>query len=215
MRHPMWLAGALLGLFGILGSALVALTYESTAERIARNEREALLRQLHALVPAVTVDNDLLTDTIEIQAADALGAESTTVYRGRMKDQSIAAVFSPVIAQGYNGAIKLIVAVNTDGSLGGVRVLSHKETPGLGDKIDENRSDWILGFAGRSLGDPVEVKWKVKRDGGEFDQFTGATITPRAIVKAAKQTLLYFLKYRDSLFKPAPIEETAQAGGTS
>jgi electron transport complex protein RnfG len=105
-----------------------------------------------------------------------------------------------VVPDGYSGPIKLLVAVNYDGTLGGVRVISHKETPGLGDKIEESRSDWVLGFNGKSLTDPLLEKWKVKRDGGIFDQFTGATITPRSIVSAVKHTLLYERDHRDALY---------------
>ncbi len=200
MRHPMWLGAALLGLFGIIGSTLVALTYQGTAERIARNEREAVLRQIHALLPPDSMDNDMLHDTIVVSAPDELGAAQTTVYRARLHGRDMAVVFSPVIAQGYNGAIKLIIAVRADGSLAGVRVLSHRETPGLGDKIDERKSDWVLGFSDKSLDNPPVERWLVKRDGGDFDQFTGATITPRGVVKAVKQTLIYFQQHRDALF---------------
>lgn len=202
MRHPMWIGAALLGLFGVIGSTLVALTYQGTAERIAQNEREALLRQIHALLPPGSMDNDMLHDTLVVAAPDKLGAAHTTVYRARLQGRDIAVIFSPVIAQGYNGAIKLIIAVRADGSLAGVRVLSHKETPGLGDKIDERKSDWVLGFKDKSLDNPPVKRWKVKRDGGDFDQFTGATITPRGVVKAVKQTLEYFQQHRAELFKP-------------
>lgn len=110
-------------------------------------------------------------------------------------------VLSPVAPDGYNGAIKLLVAVRTDGSLAGVRVVSHRETPGLGDPIDTDKSDWIFAFDGRSLDNPSEARWKVKRDGGDFDQFTGATITPRAVVKAVYQTLIFFERHKDRLFE--------------
>jgi len=188
-RHPVLVAALLLALFGVTGSALVAFTHEQTRERIAQNERLALLRSLQVLVRPETVDNDMVTDAIQVQDPDLLGSAETTVYRGRMGGQPVAVVLDPVAPDGYSGPIRLLVAVRRDGSLAGVRVIAHKETPGLGDRIEEEKSDWILDFTNRSLGKPPPPKWKVKRDGGIFDQFTGATITPRAIVKAVRKTL--------------------------
>jgi len=199
------IAGVLLALFGVLGSTLVAFTYVQTAERIAQNEREALLRTLNALVPPEDWDNDMVNDRILVRRKTLLGDDATTVYRARREGAPVAAVFAIVAPDGYSGAIKMLVAVRWDGSLGGVRVISHKETPGLGDRIEESHSDWIYGFKGRSLGDPPLQRWRVKRDGGDFDQFTGATITPRAVVKGVKNTLIYFKEKRDWLF-----EQTAQ-----
>jgi electron transport complex protein RnfG len=207
---PVLISGVLLGLFGVLGAALVGLSHEGTAERIARNEREALLQQLRVLVPAQQVDNDMLNDVIEVAAPAALGAASTRVYRARNQGEPVAAVLSPVVAQGYNGPIQLIVAVRFDGTLGGVRVLTHRETPGLGDKIDVERSDWILQFAGMSLGEPPADRWKVRRDGGTFDQFTGATITPRALVRQIKTSLEYFSQHKHELFDNEPPQTEAQ-----
>ena len=94
----------------------------------------------------------------------------------------------------------------------GMKVLANKETPGLGDKIDERKSDWVLGFNGKSLDNPPAGRWKVKRDGGDFDQFTGATITPRAIVSAVQQTLAYFQQQRDELFKSAADKAPSNEG---
>jgi len=159
-------------------------------------------------VPAQQVDNDILSDVIEISAPEILGTQITRVYRGRRAGQPVAAVLSPVVTQGYSGSIQLIVAIRFDGTLAGVRVLSHRETPGLGDKIEAERADWILGFEGRSLLDPPASAWKVKRDGGAFDQFTGATITPRAVVRGVRAGLEYFGDHRDRLFgiEPPPAE---------
>jgi len=201
---PVLISGVLLGLFGVLGATLVGLSHEGTAERIAHNEREALLQQLRLLVPAEQVDNDILSDVIEISAPEILGTPTTRVYRGRRAGEPVAAVLSPVVTQGYSGPIQLIVAIRSDGTLAGVRVLSHRETPGLGDKIEAERTDWILGFEGRSLLDPPASSWKVKRDGGAFDQFTGATITPRAIVRGVRAALEYFGDHRDRLFGIEP-----------
>ena len=197
---PVIVSGLLLGLFGVLGAGLVGLSHQGTAERIARNEREALLEQLERLVPAGQIDNDMLGDAIEVSAPGALGAATTRVYRGRRGSQPVAAVLSPVVTQGYSGPIQLIVAVRADGRLSGVRVLGHRETPGLGDKIEIERSDWILGFNGKSLLDPPASGWRVRRDGGAFDQFTGATVTPRAVVRGVRASLEYFADHRSHLF---------------
>ncbi len=200
----MLIAAALLSAFGIAGAGLVALAHQGTAERIAANERAALLEQIGRIVPAGSIDNDPLTDRTRVHAPGILGPAATTVYRGRGAGQPAAAVFSTVDAKGYAGPIRLIVAVMADGRLGGVRVLSHRETPGLGDRIEESRSDWVLGFAGRSLSNPAAARWKVKRDGGVFDQFTGATVTPRSIVVAVKQTLEYAQAHWAELFTTHP-----------
>jgi electron transport complex protein RnfG len=198
---PVFIAAFILGAFAILGVGLVSATYEGTKDRIAFNERQSLLRKLHALVPADSVDNDMVSDRIEVHDANLLGADTTYVYRGRKGEDPVALVLTPVVPDGYSGPIKLLVAVRKDGTLGGVRVVSHKETPGLGDKIEEEKSDWVLGFHDKSLSNPPLDQWAVKRDGGYFDQFTGATITPRSIVKAVKKTLLYVQAHNDELFK--------------
>lgn len=203
------ISGGLLGLFGILGAGLVGFSHDITAERIAENERAALLRQLRVIVPSDQADNDLSTDVVEVSAPRRLGADMTRVYRAKRGDQIVAIVLSPVITQGYSGPIRLIVGVRRDGTLAGVRVISHRETPGLGDKIELERSDWILDFNGRSLVSPPASQWRVKRDGGAFDQFTGATITPRAVVRAVKSALEYVRDNEVQLFeKPLAVTET-------
>jgi electron transport complex protein RnfG len=193
--------GLLLAVFAVLGGGIVGLTHDLTAERIAENERAALLANLHALVPPGSHDNDIATDTVQVTDPDLLGsADPVTVYRARREGEPVAAVLTPVAPNGYSGPIKLLVAVRHDGILAGVRVLAHRETPGLGDAVELEKSDWILGFEGRSLGDPRAEHWAVKKDGGAFDQFTGATITPRAVVGAVKGTLMYFETHRAELF---------------
>jgi len=201
IKHPVSLAGILLALFATAGTALVAVTNNLTADKIAANEREALLQSLTALVPAETIDNDIVTDTRVVSDKQLLGGDQTLVYLGRKQGKPVAAVFTSMVPNGYSGPIKLLVAVKVDGTLGGVRVVSHKETPGLGDKVEENRSDWIFSFNGKSLTNPDLSGWKVKKDGGEFDQFTGATITPRAIVNGVKNTLLYYQEQGKTLFQ--------------
>ncbi len=199
MLREILLSAAILGVFGVLGAALVAFTWSATEERIAANQREMFLRNVYKLVPREEMSNDLLKDVVTVNDPQ-LSPSPVQVYRARHDGQPLALIFSPVESPGYAGPIRLMVGILADGVLGGVRVLSHMETPGLGDKIDEQKSDWILGFSGKSLGNPPEEKWKVKKDGGIFDQFTGATITPRKVVASVKRTLLYFRKNRDRLF---------------
>ncbi|MDJ0740400.1 MAG: electron transport complex subunit RsxG [Gammaproteobacteria bacterium] len=209
---PVLMSGMLLGLFGVVGAGLVGFSHESTAQRIAQNERQVLLDQLHVLVPPQYVDNDMLDDVVEVSAPEQLGTALTRVYRARRDGAPLAAVLSPVVTQGYSGPIQLIVAIRADGTLAGARVLSHRETPGLGDKVEVERSSWMLGFAGRSLGDPPPARWKVKRDGGVFDQFTGATITPRAVVRGVKAALEYYADNRDGLFIEPPRNPETKDG---
>jgi electron transport complex protein RnfG len=210
-RLPIMIAAAILGLFAIAGTSLVTFTHTATKTRIAANERETLLRTLHALVPPETIDNDMVSDTLQVSDQEALGAPATTVYRGRKLGEPVATVLATIVPNGYSGPIKMLVAVRYDGRLGGVRVLSHKETPGLGDKVEESRSDWIHSFNDKSLGDPPVAKWKVKRDGGVFDQFTGATITPRAIVEAVKKTLIYVQAHKDALYDKQTASDGVKA----
>ena len=195
-------------LFALSGTALVVYTFDNTRERISANERATLLRKLHQLVPQERHDNVLLDDTLTIINTPLLGTlEPVTVYRARKAGQPVALVITPVAPDGYSGIIKLLVGINVDGTLNGVRVVTHRETPGLGDAIDEKRSDWIHLFDNRSLLDPPLERWAVRKDGGDFDQLTGATITPRAVVKAVRQTLLYYRDNQDALFAPSAVQQ--------
>ncbi len=207
LRHMLG-SSLVLTLFAMLGTALVAVTYDNTREQIAENQRLAMMRSLQALVPAARYDNDPLADTRSVTDAPLLGsADPVTVYRARKEGAPVAAIFTATAPNGYAGPIRLLVAVNYDGKLAGVRVIEHKETPGLGDRIEETRSDWIFGFSGHGLGDPPAEQWKVKKDGGIFDQFTGATITPRTVVETVRKALLYFGQHRSELFATAKPSE--------
>ena len=199
----MLIGGALLAAFAIVGVALVALTWERTAPQIAENERLVLERTLNEVLPANAYDNDLVESAIVVQAPETLGGAQTTVYRAYDDSKPVAALFTTIAPDGYGGAIRLLVGVYANGNVAGVRVLSHQETPGLGDDIEIERSDWITSFEGRSLDDPEAARWDVGRYGGVFDQFTGATITPRAVVRAVKNTLIYFREHRDDIFTQA------------
>jgi len=209
MKHMMT-TSLLLGLFAIVGTSMVALTFDSTEERIADNEYQALLRSLHALIPPATHDNDIANDIAEVTSRALLGSKKpSTVYLARKKGIPVAAVITTIAPDGYNGAIKLLVAIRYNGTVSGVRVLNHRETPGLGDGIEIDRSEWITSFNERSLQAPDELGWHVKKDGGIFDQFTGATITPRAVVKAVHHALQYFEQHRDQLFNTDNDRHTA------
>ncbi len=202
----------LLGSFAILGTGIVAYVHENTRMRIIANQEEALLRSLHEIIPDDAYDNDILQDSIQFDSTLLNGNLPVTVYRARHKEAPIAAVLTVTAPDGYNGPIRLLVGIHYDATLAGVRVVSHRETPGLGDPIESRRSDWILGFAGRSLENPVLERWSVKRDGGEFDQFTGATISPRAVVRAVRNSLVYFSDHKDELFDMAspPTESSTK-----
>ncbi len=192
-------------LFASFGATLVGLTFNQTEDDILYNEKLTLLKKLNNIIPAQSYDNDLLLDTITLKPDTLLGTEEDTLaYRARNNRQNIAVVFSTIAANGYNGPIHLLVGIKADGQLAGVRVVKHRETPGLGDVVSISHSNWILGFDGKSLCHPDEKGWKVKRDGGVFDQFTGATITPRAVVKAVHNALLYFDKNQNMLFSAPP-----------
>lgn len=192
---------ALLGVFALISTWLVAITFDVTEAPIATSEKKALLRNLHELIPTKIHDNDLYADIITVQDSSLLGINKPQrVFRARLNDKPAALAIESVAPDGYSGNIFLLIAIRYDGSLLGVRVSKHKETPGLGDAIELARSDWVLDFNNKSLSNPEEKAWRVEKDGGEFDQFTGATITPRAIVKAVHRTLQYYQQHRDSLF---------------
>ncbi|OOZ80580.1 hypothetical protein BOW50_01125 [Solemya velum gill symbiont] len=185
------IASVLLGLFGLVGTSLVSLTETATRAQIEHNRQQALLTKLEELIPADSIDNNLLEHIPVVNALEELGRPQSNLYLGTREQALYAIVYEARVPNGYAGVIELLVAVKQDGSLGGVRVVSHKETPGLGDKIELKRSDWALDFNGKSLQNPPANRWKVKKDGGDFDQFTGATITPRSIVSAVKSVLIY------------------------
>jgi electron transport complex protein RnfG len=200
-RRQILLSGVFLSLFAVVGTTLVALTEYSTSEAIAENERQVLLRNLYALLPRDRLDNDIAADTLQLPASTLLGTDdASTVYRARLGGEPVAAIFNSVAPDGYNGKIHLLVGVYIDGRLAGVRVVKHAETPGLGDAVEIRKSTWINDFVGKSLANPTQERWRVKRDGGDFDQFTGATITPRAVVAAVRNTLLYYQQNADMIF---------------
>jgi len=197
----MLISASLLGFFGALGTSMVLGVHEVTKEKIDANIKASLLKNLNTIIPAASYNNDLLQSTIRIPASSLLGKDKpSTVYQAKKDNTPVAVAFDITAPDGYSGDINILIAIQADGSVSGVRVISHKETPGLGDKIEVALSDWITKFNGKSLQSPSEKNWKVKKDGGIFDQFTGATITPRAIVKAVHNALQYFQGNRKLLF---------------
>ena len=195
--------------FTVIGTALLATTYQLTHEPIARSVEAEKLKLVTQIAPASIYDNDIIKDTTELAADRLLGNDDTSVaYLGRLKGEPSVAVLQVIAPDGYSGKIGLIISIRSDGpnagKVGGVRVISHKETPGLGDYIEIARSKWITGFDGTSLESIKDSDWKVKKDGGQFDYMAGATITPRAVVKAVHKALQYFAQHRDELFKKNP-----------
>lgn len=201
----------LLAVFAVCTTVLISGTYLLTKDRIAEEKRRAEERALLEIVPRHKHDNSMLDDVIPVgPTAPGLKLSSERhIYLARQGDKVVTAIIPATAPDGYTGEIDLVVGVNSDGSIAGVRVLSHRETPGLGDKVDLKKSNWVLGFDGRSLNNPGPDGWAVKKDGGVFDQFTGATITPRAVVAAVLRVLQYADANRQRLFR-LPADESAE-----
>lgn len=198
----MIISAIVLALFATIGTFFVSYTYNHTIDQINENKRMALLKAFHVLIPPTAHDNDIFTDIVQKENKNLLGSKKpVNIYRARKNNLPIGVIINSVAPDGYNGRIELLVAIHYNGTLAGVRVVQHLETPGLGDAIEEKRSDWITKFKQLSLNNPEKKGWAVKRDGGQFDQFTGATITPRAIVKAVYKTLLFYKENRDTLYE--------------
>ena len=181
--------------------AVIVVTYHATRNTIRQTNQRELEAQLVSLLEPESYNNTPALDTIEIAAA-ALGTnEPKTIYRARLNGQPSGAVISAVAPDGYNGDIGLLIGLNYEGVIVGARVTGHKETPGLGDDIDVARSDWILAFENLQPKNMQASEWQVKKEGGRFDQFTGATITPRAVVQAVYRVATWYKKERKQLFK--------------
>ena len=182
-------------------AGILALVARQTQDKIQRNAAAWILQRLDTLIPADTHDNDLMEDHIDIVSTDILGiSDVVPIYRARLRGQPVAAVMRTVAPDGYRGPIELLIAIRHDGTLIGVQVIRHQETPGLGDAFEHRDIGWLDGFRDRSLLNPPQQRWTVRKDGGDFDEFTGATITPRAIVKATRRALEYFTAHRDQIF---------------
>ena len=188
---PVTAAGLSLGIFALLAVILLASIQWLTKHRIAENERVRHLLSLHEIVAPDDYDNDLLASMIQQDIQINGLSDEIKIYSARSDGVEITRIYGVTSPDGYSGGISLLVGVDMTNQLRGVRVTSHKETPGLGDKIETNKSDWILQFSAKSLSNPTLKQWRIKKDGGVFDQFTGATITPRAVVNAVRETLKF------------------------
>ena len=202
--------GGLLGGFATLAAALLVIGNAATYDAIELRKAEDLRASLGQVIPDDMHDNNLLDDRLVLQHE---GTE-VVLYRG-MNGAEVTAVAYRISEPGYSGEISLIMGVNRSGEILGVRTISHTETPGLGDKIEVEKDDWIRSFDRLSFDKLPEGQWAVKKDGGEFDQFTGATITPRAVVRAVKRGLSLFHENKASLLADQPEDQTVEDASTN
>lgn len=194
IREKIGYQPVLLGAIALLASGALALASGATSGAIAAAEAKDLRDSLSEVLPQGMADNDFLKDTVDLENK----GKTVTIYRARQGGVVKAALFK-VAERGYAGDIQVLMAVDAEGRTLGVRVLKHNETPGLGDKIEIKKDAWIRSFDGKSLGEPSPEKWAVKKDSGVFDQFAGATITPRAVVKAVKGGLEFFAAHKTEI----------------
>jgi len=202
------LAAVNLLVFTSIGTAMLAFTFNQTRAPITKSEEQEKLKLISQLLPPSLFDNNVVRDMLTLKADTLLGtSDDSLAYRARLHGKPSAVVLEAVAPDGYSGKISLLVAIKASGEIAGVRVVSHHETPGLGDYIDLGKSPWIRNFDGASQARYKDPDWKVKKDGGQFDYMAGATITPRAVIKAVHKSLQYFEQNRDKLFAAAPAPE--------
>ncbi|MBW8370263.1 MAG: electron transport complex subunit RsxG [Thiobacillus sp.] len=200
--------GTILFVFALIGTALLAFTHDRTEPTITRGQLAAKRALLSQVLPAELYDNDLLSSQQSVPPDDLLGTrQPSTMWLARRGGEFSGVVLEAVAPDGYSGDISLLIGIDADGTVTGVRVTAHRETPGLGDYIDRAKSAWIDQFAGKSLTHPAPKHWKVAKDGGAFDARAGATITPRAVVKAVRSALDYFARHRATFVAPLPARE--------
>jgi Na+-translocating ferredoxin:NAD+ oxidoreductase subunit G len=218
MKQSMMKNGLVLSAFAVVTTGLIALTYSGTEDVIELQHQQQLMSILNAIIPAASYDNDIQHDCALLSAPAFLGGnEPQRIFRASMKGEPVAVAIETTAPDGYSGKIHLVVGVDQNSQVSGVRVLEHKETPGLGDKIDLRISNWILGFNGKQLNDNNMALWKVRKDGGQFDQFTGATITPRAVVGAVKRAVNYYQLHRSEIFSATnhcAVSDSDDKGGS-
>jgi electron transport complex protein RnfG len=201
-------SGATLAVIAAICTALVAATHHLTADRIAANDKALLEQSLQPALANLFYDSGVSESRLVLEPPHGLpGSEAAVIYRVYSGDEPVAALFVVTARDGFSGPIRILLGVNTDGGVTGLRILQHRETPGFGDKIDASKSDWVQQFTGHSLQDPLAARWSIRGDGGEFDQLTGASVTPRAVIKAMRDTLLYFEAHRDEIFSAAATED--------
>ena len=210
-RQPAaWHSGLTLAVLAAICTALVTVTWKLTAPRIEANEKAWLEQSLRPALANIFYDNELAESTLVVAAPHELpGNEDAVIYRLYAEDAPVAAAFVVSARDGYSGPIRLLIGIEHSGVVTGVRVLEHRETPGLGDRIEASKSDWLQQLADASLDNPPRNRWAIRRDGGDFDQLTGASVTPRAVIRAVKETLLYFEANRDSIFEARGTDDDA------
>lgn len=192
----------LVGLVAAGAALIVSASHELSKDRIAANQRARLLESLNSVLAPDLRERDLTTTRLSITDSELFGSGAPIdVFIAIEGALPVAAVFASIAPDGYNAPIRLLIGVSSTATVTGVRVVGHRETPGLGDAIDVAKSAWILRFDGTSLQNPMPPAWAVDKDeGGEFDTLTGATVTSRAVVRSVKNTLLYFEQHKDELF---------------
>lgn len=186
--------------FAFTFTLLMTVVYHITKDPIAKSEAVARINLFHQVIPDDRYDNNVLNETIHIAPNKLLGNKKpTTANIAKLNGKTIAVILEAIAHDGYSGDIKLLIAININGSISGVRVIKHQETPGLGDYIDVTKSKWIKLFDGESLQKTISRNWAVKKDGGHFDYMAGATITPRAVINAVHKALQYFEENKTTL----------------
>lgn len=203
----------LVGLIATVAAVLVTASYNFSRDRIAANERAQLIRSLHSVLDPSINESRLNPILLEVSDADLLGSDDAVdVFVVTEQGRVIAVIFAALAPDGYNAPIQLLIGIAGDERITGVRVISHRETPGLGDAIDIEKTDWITQFNGRNLQTPPAPTWAVDKDAGSFDSITGATVTSRAVVSAVRNTLLYFQNHKEELFAAALRAEQLSDG---
>jgi electron transport complex protein RnfG len=203
-QASVWSSASILAILAAVCTALVAFTHQSTRERIAANEQAWLEQSLKPVLDGINYEGKLSDSTLVIDPPHELpGSGPATIYRMYADDAPIAALFVVTPRNGYSGPIKILVGIDAEGVLNKARILEHRETPGLGDRIESSKSDWMDQFNKTSLSAPDLALWAISEDGGEFDALTGASITSRAVVTAIRETLIYFADNRERVFARA------------
>lgn len=204
--------GVILFAFAVVATSLLTFTFDRTQPSIERSQQAAKLALLNQVLPQSLYDNDLLSSQRSIPPDSQLGTrQPSAMWVARRGDTVTAVVLEAIAPEGYSGNINLLIGIDRNGGLTGVRVTSHRETPGLGDYIDRKKSAWIEQFVGKSISLPASKLWGVAKDDGAFDARAGATITPRAVVKAVKSTLEYFARNRNAIMALPPTGKTVPA----
>ncbi len=203
--------GVVLLVFASVGTAILAASFNATQPSIEYNEQQAKRALIGQVLPTTMYDNDLLGSARQLPADEMLGTRTpSSAWIARRQGRATGLVVEAIASDGYSGEIALLIGINAEGEVTGVRVTTHKETPGLGDYIDIAKSLWITQFNGKSLSQPPESAWKVRQDGGYFNARAGATITPRAVVKAVRSALHYFVRHKAALLALNPLPKLAK-----